>query len=262
MKNREISLRRERIVQLVYERGRLTTREASLLLNITQETVRQDFNALARLGIIKRVHGAAIPQMTDSVNAIQVRETINYQGKAKIAEAAFYYLQDFLTCRKKGSDCLIGLDIGSTVSMLSEFLARERGLQVVTNSYRVIQHMIRSDNAVTVIGGNLYSHELAFFEGDIPEDIQRRGIDLMFLGSSGVYGHDGICTRTLRESEMKRKMIRISKKKVALVDASKFSVQSQVETVPFEQLDLLITDKNIDVDVLERIRKKVEVVLV
>ena len=53
MKASEISARRNRIVELLQERGTLSIKEAVRLLDVSHETIRQDFNHLEQQGLSK-----------------------------------------------------------------------------------------------------------------------------------------------------------------------------------------------------------------
>ena len=54
MKASEISARRNRIVELLQERGTLSIKEAVRLLDVSHETIRQDFNHLEQQGLLKK----------------------------------------------------------------------------------------------------------------------------------------------------------------------------------------------------------------
>src|ERR671915_14029 len=53
--------RQQRILREARERGRVEVASLSRLLDVTSETVRRDLTALERHGLLRRVHGGAIP---------------------------------------------------------------------------------------------------------------------------------------------------------------------------------------------------------
>ena len=53
--------RQQAMAELVAQRGRLSVNELAAAYDVTTETVRRDLSALERAGIIRRVHGGAVP---------------------------------------------------------------------------------------------------------------------------------------------------------------------------------------------------------
>src|SRR6478609_2150796 len=53
--------RQQAMAQLVAERGRVSVAEISEQFDVTTETVRRDLSVLERIGLLRRVHGGAVP---------------------------------------------------------------------------------------------------------------------------------------------------------------------------------------------------------
>ena len=53
--------RHQAIVELGKKRGRVDVRDLSGELGVSQETVRKDLSTLESLGLMRRVHGGAVP---------------------------------------------------------------------------------------------------------------------------------------------------------------------------------------------------------
>ncbi len=75
---------------LVAETGRLSVNEIADRFDVTTETVRRDLSALERIGLVRRVHGGAVPASALAVIEAGVgeRDLANTEAKDKIAEAA------------------------------------------------------------------------------------------------------------------------------------------------------------------------------
>ncbi len=58
--NTFVEERRERILNLLREKRRVTVRELSEYFNISEVTIRQDLNELASTGRVVRTHGGAV----------------------------------------------------------------------------------------------------------------------------------------------------------------------------------------------------------
>ena len=84
MKASEISVRRNQIVELLQEKGTLRVADAVRLLDVSHETVRQDFNHLEQQGLLKKIHGGAKLADIGSTADIQFREMRHYPEKLAI----------------------------------------------------------------------------------------------------------------------------------------------------------------------------------
>ena len=88
MKASEISERRNQIVELLKEKKFLKITEAVKLLDVSHETVRQDFNYLEKRGLLKKVYGGAQLAENGPTADLQFRETSHYAEKLAIAREA------------------------------------------------------------------------------------------------------------------------------------------------------------------------------
>src|SRR3954463_2059999 len=106
--------------------GRVDVAELSAELEVTTETIRRDLSVLERHGVLRRVHGGAIPvERLGFEPTLSVRETVMTEEKERIARAALAELPEAGT---------ILLDAGSTTARLADALPVDRELTVVTHS--------------------------------------------------------------------------------------------------------------------------------
>ena len=105
--------RQQEMARRVAEHGRLSVNELADLYAITTETVRRDLTALEALGLVRRVHGGAIPAgtLTTLESALVERDTLNTAAKERIARAAV----DLLV----GPGTSVVFDAGSTTARLA-----------------------------------------------------------------------------------------------------------------------------------------------
>src|SRR4051794_12289132 len=116
--------RHQTIVDLGKERGRVDVRDLSSELGVSQETVRKDLSALQSLGLMRRVHGGAVPVERLSFETQISSRTEWSEEKDRIAIAALGYVPD------RGA---IFIESGSTTSRLGTILPSDRDLTVYTN---------------------------------------------------------------------------------------------------------------------------------
>src|SRR5215213_7325852 len=122
--------RRERIVDLVRDRNRVTVDQLANFLQASKETIRRDLTELAERGIIRKVHGGAttpgLSLPTDrSESPFALRLQASLRAKRAISRKAASLF---------GAGDTLFIDAGSTTLYFAEELARRPSLTVITNS--------------------------------------------------------------------------------------------------------------------------------
>src|SRR5437899_10538147 len=123
-------------------------------VDVTPETVRRDLTTLERQGMLRRVHGGAIPlERLRFEPSLTVRDALMQAEKERIAKAALEEVPD-------GGAVL--LDAGTTTARLAEMLPTDRGLTVVTNALPIAVSVSSLPNVtVFMVGGRLRGRTLA-----------------------------------------------------------------------------------------------------
>ncbi len=82
--------RQQAMAHLISRRGRLSVVQLAEQFEVTTETVRRDLSTLDRMGLVRRVHGGAVPagSLTVIESGIVERDQSNTQAKEAIANAA------------------------------------------------------------------------------------------------------------------------------------------------------------------------------
>jgi DNA-binding Lrp family transcriptional regulator len=121
--------RQQHILERARSEGRVEVAGLAAELDVTAETVRRDLTLLERHGLVRRVHGGAVPvERLGFEPAVAAREDRLVAEKERIAKAAVAELPD---------DGAIILDAGTTTAKLAEQLPFDRELRVVTNSLTI-----------------------------------------------------------------------------------------------------------------------------
>src|SRR5437899_11993179 len=105
--------------------GRVDVGELAGDFDVTPETVRRDLTILERHGLLRRVHGGAIPvERLGFEPALATRDVTMTAEKDRIAKAALAEVP---------AEGAILLDAGSTTGRLADALPVDRELTVVTH---------------------------------------------------------------------------------------------------------------------------------
>src|SRR6266851_6855937 len=146
--------RLEYMLQRARRDGRVDVAALADGLNVTAETIRRDLTALERQGLLRRVHGGAIPvERLRFERSLDVRDALMQSEKERIAKAALDELPEQGT---------ILLDAGTTTARLAEILPAEREFTVVTNSLPIAMTLAaQPNNTVLMVGGRVRGRTLA-----------------------------------------------------------------------------------------------------
>ena len=112
-------IRRERIVDLVRERERVSVDDLAALLGSSRETIRRDLTELAGRGLIRKVHGGAMMPEVPREGAFPARLSEAIREKRAVARAAAALF---------GAGDTLFIDTGTTTLLFAEELARRPGV--------------------------------------------------------------------------------------------------------------------------------------
>lgn len=176
----------------------------------------------------------------------------NMDKKLKIAQRAVEMIPE------KG---VVVLDSGTTTLQIAKLLKYKSDLVIITNSLIVAQVLENSKNKLLLTGGELRSKSMNFIGGWAIDAINSVQADIAFVGCSG-FCEDGPCNISYSEIEVKKSIIENSKEVVLVTDSSKFEVNGLYKFGTFDKFNCLITDENIDRDVLKGLSTNINVSVV
>ncbi len=235
------SKRHDDILHLFEKNERMTTKELSELMNSSPTTIRSDLNYLESLNLIKKFHGGAtLVKKNETINDLifSNRENLNNKEKNLIAEEALKYIQD--------GQCII-LDASSTSLVLSKKLDKFKRLTVVTNGIYNMLVLKDMPNINIIFIGGVVTKDSGSIEGLLGEELVKNiSADTIFFSAHGFSLNEGATDFNIYEVSLKKLMIERAKTKIALLDSTKLGNTSVASFCDFDDIDLLITDKNSD----------------
>jgi DeoR family fructose operon transcriptional repressor len=231
--------RQQRIVEQARSDGRVEVTALAAALGVTPETVRRDLTTLERHGVLRRVHGGAIPlENLGFEPRLAVRQERYTTEKERIAKRALEELP---------AEGTVLIDSGSTTQLLAENLPFDRELTVVTNSVSVAVAVAARDNiTLFVVGGRVRGRTLAAVGEWATHALAGVAVDVAFLGTNGLSVRRGLTTPDQDEAATKRAMATASRRVVVLCDHSKIGTDHFAQFAPLEDVDTVITDAGLD----------------
>ncbi|BBU37928.1 DeoR/GlpR family DNA-binding transcription regulator [Aeribacillus composti] len=246
--------RKEKIIEILKEKKAVKILSLSKMLKVTRETIRKDLYELEKEGLIKKIHGGAVLDLPNQESDYERRKTKNLEAKRAIAKEAAKHVED---------GDIIYLDYGTTTYLLAEELLKLKNITVVTNTIPIVNLLLRSDSVnLVILGGMVRKNEDSLYGPFASNNIKNIYVDIGFFGCGGIDSFSGITNHHIGETEISKEMMSHCQNKIILADHSKFGTTAFNQTATFSDVDIIITDKDIDEEIKSEILKhNVEVVI-
>lgn len=228
--------------------GKVKVCDLSKLYDVSEVTIRRDLKELEVEELLKRVHGGAVlndntkfePTFTEKIDKF-------YNEKQAVGKLAATMIED--------GDTII-LDAGTTTLSIAKYITA-KNITILTNSVDVAFELAKKQNMeVIVIGGTLRWETRAFVGTVADNTIKDFRVDKAFIGANGVSILNGLTTPNIIEANTKREMIKIAKKIIVVCDHTKFTKVSFAKIIDLESIDIIITDNQLDGEVLKEFHEK------
>ncbi|MFI5757193.1 DeoR/GlpR family DNA-binding transcription regulator [Streptomyces sp. NPDC051569] len=249
--------RRALILDEVRRRGGARVNELTRRLNVSDMTVRRDLDALARQGVIEKVHGGAVPVVEASTHepGFEAKSALELTAKEDIARAA-------AAMAVPGS--AIALSGGTTTFALARHLVDVPDLTVVTNSVRVadVFHAARATGgaggrrpgaAMVVLTGGVRTPSDSLVGPVADQAIRSLHFDVLFLGVHGISAEAGLSTPNLGEAETNRRFVESARRVVVVADHTKWGTVGLSSFATLDEVDTLVTDAGLSARTREEI---------
>jgi DeoR/GlpR family transcriptional regulator of sugar metabolism len=231
--------RRNQIEQLITQNKSVLVADLAKKFDVTPETIRGDLEKLERQGVLVRTYGGAT--LVESVDdmTIQMRDTINYEGKHNIGKKAAGLIRDGET---------IFLDASTSSLHVARNIKDKRGVTVITNAEKVVAELAGFDDIrVICVGGKLEPKNMSYI-GRIAEEVIRKNYcaNRFFFSCRGATLHRGLMESSEAEAEIKKAMMDMSETSIFLCDRSKLGKLGIHVISDLTGIDSIITDVKLD----------------
>ena len=238
--------RKDHILAILRRDRRLVAKDVSRELGLSEDTIRRDLRELAGEGLLKRVHGGALP-MAPAMADLKTRNALSPEGKVAIGRAAAALV-------RPGQ--VVFLDGGTTAIQVARHLALDLDATVVTHSPSVAVALAEhSQLYIELIGGRLYRHSGVAMGAGAVEAIGRIRADFYFMGASGIQADLGCMTGDAEEAAIKRLMSRRSAETVLLASREKLGAMAPFGIVGLEEIGTLIVEADLPEEVISPFRR-------
>ncbi|MBN8685893.1 MAG: DeoR/GlpR transcriptional regulator [Chitinophagales bacterium] len=233
--------RQEFILREVNLHNRVLTSDLSEAISVSEDTIRRDLSELADSGKIIKAHGGALSRSFHT--SFQANSVYSHDKKKCIAQKAVTLLRD-------GQFILSGG--GTTITELAKALPATLQATFFTGSLpAAIEYIQHPSVDVIFIGDRISKNSRITVGGDAIEKINQINADICFLGINALDMEKGLTDNDWDVVQIKKAMIRSSKKVVALTIAEKLNTQQKIKVAGLEELDMIITELDSDDKLLD-----------
>jgi DeoR family transcriptional regulator of aga operon len=242
-------LRFDAILKRLRQEGTVTVELLSAELGASMVTIRRDLDQLEHDGLLQRTHGGAVsieplfyePFKND--RSFQAHLEKFSEEKRRIGRAAAALIE-------KGDT--IALTPGTTTLEVIRGLPLNQNITIVTNTVNIAMELSkRKDLDVFVTGGHLRGDWFSLVGPTAIQSLQSMLIHTLFIGADGIDGAWGASCLSSDEANLNSAMVKLSRRRIAVVDHSKFGKVAGWRICHTSDLHMLITDTKATDEMLE-----------
>ena len=240
--------RLQTILDILEKEGTVTVAGLVKLFNVSEMTIRRDFDVLESRGVLKRVHGGAVSNRGRSYEPpFLSRSATSLAEKQRIGKAAVELISN-------GDS--ISLDVGTTTLEIAKNLKDRQDLTIITPSLHIASELLNHQGVRLILtGGFLRPGELSLV-GYLAERVfSEFHVDKLFLGAGGVDINAGITEYNLEDTLVKRAMVKSAKEIILVVDSGKFENVALGAIIPLTEIQTVITDTNLDPTIHQKLEE-------
>lgn len=240
--------RREQIISIIQENGKVKVSELSEKYGISEVSIRKDLELLEAEGHLSRVHGGAVGLNKLYVNMdLNERYRTNAIAKRKLAELASRFIDDNDT---------IMMNAGTTLTYVLRAIRNKKNITIVTNSVQnATEAALYPDFNVILLGGELDSKYQFTYGEDAISQLENYHANKCILSVDGISSSAGLTLYYSNEASLVKKMIESSGEVIITADSGKVGKNVFAKITDASKTDILITTNTENKTELEKLCK-------
>jgi len=225
--------RQQTILSEVELHNRILLTDIAETLDVSIDTIRRDVKELDSDNKLRKVHGGAI-SLGFTTNSARNNNVYKLEEKTKIAEKAVTLLKD-------GS--VIFVDGGTTCLELARLIPVDFDLTCFTHSLPVAMELSSKQNVTVIfVGGQISSEAQTSIGANAIHNLSEIQVDFSFIGTGYVDSMYGLTEFDWDIVQIKKAVIKSSKKAVLLSISEKLNSQHRYKTCDINAINTMITE--------------------
>ena len=230
--------RRLRISELLMDQGAVRVQALSDLFMVSEVTIRNDLDIMARDGQLRRHRGGAVATSPPNLSiAFEQRASLNLEKKRQIGRVAAQLVD--------AEDTII-MDSGTTLAEMAKSLNISDPVTVVTNALNVASQVGALPNALVILtGGTLNRETISTFGPQTERSLSDHVVQKAFLGIQAIEPELGLTDTSIEIAHVKQAMIRAARRVILLADSSKWRRAAFAKVAPLSAIHTVVTDSDL-----------------
>ena len=239
--------RRGEIIRILMESGSAQIKDLATALDVSLMTIHRDLNDLHDQGLVRRIRGAVSVEKSmlfESSYLYRARQHV--EEKRRLARAAVAHIEP-------GN--AIVWDDSSTTFHVCDFIEQVTPVTVITNALPVMERLRdKQDVELIGLGGKYHRVYNGFFGISCERAIRSYHVDVALMSTTTIQGMS-LFTQDEHVVRAKQAMMEIARKKILLVDESKFHFSALNYVTELSAFDVVLVSHAVDRAVVERMRE-------
>ena len=224
--------RQNDILRTLKENKTASVSELAKELYVSEATIRRDLAEMKSMGLIERSHGGALlPENAEEIS-IFFRMEKNASEKERAATKALPYIPPFKS---------VFIDSSSTALALAERIDLNFKTVVTNNLQTAIQLSKKPNINLILLGGSVHFNTNSATGSWTARQLADFSFDLMISSCAAIIGNE-VFERSLEQKEIKRVAFERCKKRILLIDHSKFEAHGTYRLSDLKEYDLIAVD--------------------
>ncbi|NNE77743.1 MAG: DeoR/GlpR transcriptional regulator [Pricia sp.] len=237
--------RQQTILSEVELHNRILLTDIAETLDVSIDTIRRDVKELDSENKLRKVHGGAI-SLGFTSNSTRNNNIYRLEQKSTIAEKALGLL-------KPGG--VIFIDGGTTCSEMARLIPPELELTCFTHSLPVAMELLTKPNlTVIMVGGQVSKESQIAIGANAIHNLSEIKVDYSFIGTGYVDPFYGLTEFDWDIVQVKKAIIKSSKKTVLLSISEKLNSQHRYKSCDINAINTMITELDPDNELLSSFR--------
>lgn len=249
--------RLNKVINIIKNRNGSSIKELASELSVSEMTIRRDIKILEENNVVEVYHGAVVynPSLNnptinkmDSDYDINLNSKLNNKEKDLIGLAASKLIKE---------DDIVIIDTGSTTDKLSKYIPNDLTCTCLVFSSNNFLNLMHKDNVDLTLAGGVFHRDTGMFESQASLNIiENTRANKVFLSAAGIHPKLGVTCANSYELATKKMIIKNSLEVILMADSSKFDSVKAVHFCEIDDVDIVITDKNISEKWLDYLKNK------
>ena len=229
----------QQIRELLEKSSTLRIGQIAQLLYVSEATVRRDVDAMENEGLLKRVYGGVT--LNKEEMPLSLRSFQHAEEKDEIGRQAGELVKDGQT---------IFIDSSSTALHILPYIKHRKNMTVITNSRKVIDTLVSTNNKLILTGGELIAQNDAYVGELACRSLDMYRPEIVFFSSQGIDINGEITDVSQSETQLRRAAIKRGIETVFLCDSSKAGRIYTHHVCYKNEITKIITDNSFPKDFL------------